>query len=138
MLRSAPGSCIPSRRLSGNRSLAYRIQFTRDGLKDAKALPRNVKNSLARELKAILARNPTSSSEALREPLAGWRTFHWGKYRVVFKLYDDLQIIAVAGIGKHSSHALQDIYKRLEELAQTGRLAEKIVAALRGFSESEK
>jgi mRNA-degrading endonuclease RelE of RelBE toxin-antitoxin system len=118
--------------------LAYRIQFTRDGLKDAKALPRNVKNSLARELKAILARNPTSSSEALREPLAAWRSFHSGKYRVVFKLFDDLRIIAVAGIGKHSSHALQDIYKRLEELAKTGRLAEKIVAALRGFSESEK
>src|SRR5439155_22719220 len=72
-----PGSCIPSRRLSGNRSLAYRIQFTRDGLKDAKALPRNVKNSLARELKAILARNPTSSSEALREPRAARRMAHF-------------------------------------------------------------
>src|SRR2546430_3284359 len=39
-------------------------------------------------------------------------------FRSVFKLYDDLQIIAVAGIGKHSSHAIQDIYKRLEELAK--------------------
>jgi len=138
MRRSAPGSCIPSKRLSGNRSLAYRIQFTRDGLKDAKALPKNVRNFLAKELNTILARNPKGSSEALREPLAGWRSFHSGKYRVVFKLYDDFQIIAVAEIGKHSSHALHDIYKRLEELAKTGRLAEQIVAALRGLSESEK
>jgi mRNA-degrading endonuclease RelE of RelBE toxin-antitoxin system len=117
--------------------LAYKIQFTRDGLRDARALPKNVKNSLAKELKTILARNPKGSSEALREPRTGWRSFHSGNYRVVFKLYDDLQIIAVAGIGKHSSHTLQDIYKRLEELAKTGRLAEKIVAALRRFSEPE-
>jgi len=117
--------------------LAYKIQFTRDGLRDARALAKNVKNSLAKELKTILARNPKGSSEALREPRTGWRSFHSGNYRVVFKLYDDLQIIAVAGIGKHSSHTLQDIYKRLEELAKTGRLAEKIVAALRRFSEPE-
>jgi mRNA-degrading endonuclease RelE of RelBE toxin-antitoxin system len=114
--------------------LAYEIQFTADGLKDAKLLPKGVRNSVAKQLKNKLARDPLSCSEELREPLAGWRSFHCGKYRVVFKLYKELQLIAVAGIGEHSSQPTQDIYRKLELLAKKGRLAEDILAALRGLS----
>lgn len=114
--------------------MAYRIQFTTDGLRDAKYLPKGVRNSLAKELKNKLARDPLSCSEELREPLAGWRSFHCGKYRVIFKLYEEMKLIAVAGIGQHSSQPTQDIYRKLELLAKRGRLAEDILAALRGFS----
>lgn len=113
--------------------MAFKIQFTSDGLKDAKSLPRGVRNSLAKDLKNKLAKDPLSSSEELREPLAGWRSFHCGKHRVIFKLYPKLKLIAVAGIGKHSSQATQDIYRKLELLAERGRLAEDILVALRGF-----
>jgi mRNA-degrading endonuclease RelE of RelBE toxin-antitoxin system len=113
--------------------LAYRIQFTADGLKDAKNLPKGIRNSLAKELKNKLAKDPMQCSEELREPLAGWRSFHCGKYRVIFKLYERIKLIAVAGIGQHSSQATQDIYRKLESLAKRGRLAEDILAALRGF-----
>ena len=113
--------------------MAYKIQFTADGLKDAKHLPESVRNSLARELKSKLAKDPLSCSEELREPLAGWRSFHCGKYRIIFKLYPKMKLIAVAGIGQHSSQATQDIYRKLELLAKRGRLAEDILAALRGF-----
>ncbi len=114
--------------------MAYTIQFTDDGLKDAKALPKNVKNSLAKEIRSKLAKDPVGCSEQLRKPLLGWRSFHYRKYRVVFRLYEDPKIIAVAGIGKHSSQATLDIYRKVEALAKTGRLAEGILAGLRGFS----
>jgi len=113
--------------------LAYKIQFTADGLKDAKHLPKGARNSLAKELKNKLAKEPLSCSEELREPLAGWRSFHCGKYRVIFKLYPQIKRIAVSGIGQHSSQATRDIYRKLELLAKRGRLAEDILAALRGF-----
>ena len=113
--------------------MAYKIQFTADVLKDAKHLPKGVRNSLAKELKNKLAKDPLSCSEELREPLAGWRSFHCGKYRVIFKLYEEMKLIAVAGIGEHSSQPTRDIYRKLELLAKRGRLAEDILAALRGF-----
>ena len=113
--------------------MAYKIQFTADGLNDAKHLPKGVRNSLAKELKNKLAKDPLSCSEELREPLAGWRSFHCGKYRVIFKLYKEMKLIAVAGIGEHSSQPTRDIYRKLELLAKRGRLAEDILAALRGF-----
>ncbi|MBZ5706874.1 MAG: type II toxin-antitoxin system RelE/ParE family toxin [Acidobacteriia bacterium] len=118
--------------------MAYRIQFTDDGLNDVKSLPKNVRNSLAKELKNKLAPDPVGCSEELRDPLAGWRSYHYGNYRVVFRFDQDLQIIAVAGIGKHSSQAVQDIYKKLELLAKQGRLAESVLATLRGFSAEKK
>ena len=114
--------------------MAYKIQFTADGLKDAKNLPKSVRNSLAKELKNKLAKDPLSCSEELRDPLAGWRSFHCGKYRVIFKLYNAMKLIAVAGIGQHSSQSAQDIYRKLELLAKRGRLAEDILAAFRSFS----
>jgi mRNA-degrading endonuclease RelE of RelBE toxin-antitoxin system len=114
--------------------LPYQIQFTADGLNDVKRLPKGVRNSIAKGLKNKLAIDPLSCSEELREPLAGWRSFHCGKYRVIFKLYEEMKLIAVAGIGAHSSQPTQDIYRKLEGLAKRGRLAENILAALRGFS----
>lgn len=114
--------------------MAYKIQFTADGLKDAKHLPKGVRNALAKELRNKLAKSPLICSQELRKPLAGWRSFHCGKYRVIFKLYEEMKLIAVAGIGEHSSQPTQDIYRKLELLAKRGRLADDILVALRGFS----
>ena len=116
--------------------MAYKIQFTADGLKDAKRLPKAVRNALAKELRNKLAKAPSTCSEQLREPLAEWRSFHCGKHRVIFKLYEEMKLVAIAGIGKHSSQPTQDVYRRLELLAKRGRLADDILAALRGFSTS--
>jgi len=118
--------------------LAYRIEFTKDGLEDAKALPKSVKNSLAKELKTKLAFHPTGCSEPLRPPLTGWRSFHYGKYRVIFKLYEDLEIVAIAAIGKHSSRTAEDVYRKLEVLARSGRLADGILATLLSFSDRKR
>jgi len=112
----------------------YQIQFTDDGLRDVKALPKHVRNTLSKELRNKLAKDPEGCSAMLREPLAGWRSFHSGKYRVIFRLYKDLKVIAVAGIGTHSSQATLDIYRKLELLAKRGRLAEGILTTLRLFS----
>jgi len=112
----------------------YQIQFTDDALQDVRALAKNVRNSLSKELRNKLAKDPEGCSEKLREPLTGWRSFHSGRYRVVFRLYKDIKVIAIAGIGTHSSQATQDIYRKLELLARRGRLAEDVLATLRLFS----
>ncbi len=107
-------------------------------MKDAKDLPKNVRNSIAKALKNKLVVDPLLCSEELREPLAGWRSFHCGKYRVIFKLYEQLKLIAVAGIGQHSAQPTRDIYRKLELLAKRGRLAEDMLAALRGSPAGEQ
>ncbi|MCI0407079.1 MAG: hypothetical protein L0191_00730, partial [Acidobacteria bacterium] len=70
----------------------------------------------------------------LREPLRGWGSFHFGENRVIYKIFDDLLAVGIAGVGKHNPDASLDIYRRLEAVAKTGRLAETILVTMKGLS----
>lgn len=112
----------------------YTLKFTGEGLADVKSLPKNIKNALAKALPKKLSVDPYRYSTELTEPLRGWRSFHWGKYRIVFKVYDDLKVIAIAGVGERLPQSKSDIYRKLEILANEGKLAESVLRVLRGFS----
>lgn len=112
----------------------YIIKFTDDGLADVKALPKNIKNALKAELVEKLATDPYNQSEGLLSVLKGWRSYCFGDYRVIFKVYDDLNAIGIAAIGKHDREAQKDVYKKLETLVIGGSLAEKMLIAMRGFT----
>lgn len=88
-------------------------------------------------MKAInekVAQDPLGCSTELREPLDGWRSFHFRNYRVVFKVYEDLLAIAIGGIGERLPQSQSDVYKHLEAIAAEGKLANRVLIALRGFS----
>lgn len=104
-------------------------KFTAAALEDVGRLPKNVRNALEREFSKRMLRDPITCSEALGEPLAGFRSYHFGKYRVVFRVYEHLNAIAVVGLGKKSSKP--NVYDKLEKLAATGKLAEKFLAAVK-------
>lgn len=118
----------------GRSELPYLVKFTDEGMADVGGLPKNIRNSLKKEIRGKLAVDPYGHSLELHEPLQGWRSFRYRNYRVVFKIYGDLRAIAIAGIGKRLPQSKSDIYKRLQTLATEGRLAEKILAGLRGFT----
>lgn len=115
--------------------MEYEIRLTDDGLADVKALRKNVKNHLGKEIKRLLTKDPNGNSLPLDPPLDKYRSCHIGDYRVIFYVADDLPAIAIAGVGKHSQEANKDIYKKLEAISASGQLAEKILATLRGFTD---
>ena len=110
------------------------LKFTDEGLADVKALPKNVKNALKKELQQTVALDPKGCAEPLIASLEGWFSFHYLEYRVVYKVFDDLPAVGIVGVGKHDRDATLDIYRKLEALAKTGKLAESVLATLRGFS----
>ena len=111
------------------------VKFTDEGLADVRKLPKGVKNALRKSILATIARDPYGCSRELEEPLRGWRSFHWRKYRVVFRIYDERKIVAIGGIGERLPQSHSDVYRRLEVLAAEGRLAEKVLLTLRRFSQ---
>jgi mRNA-degrading endonuclease RelE of RelBE toxin-antitoxin system len=111
----------------------YAIKFTGDGVRDLKSLPKNARNRLKKEVQSKLAKDPSACSDELRSPLQDWRSFHSGKYRVIFKVYSQPKVMVIAGIGEHSRRPERDMYRRLEVLVKQGKLAEKILATLRGL-----
>jgi mRNA-degrading endonuclease RelE of RelBE toxin-antitoxin system len=109
----------------------YLAKFSSGALEDIKALPKNTRNALKKQFQKVLLLDPVGCSEELAGQLTGFRSFHVGEYRVVFRVFEDLRSIAVVGVGRKSPPA--SVYKRLEILAQTGKLADTVLSTMRLF-----
>ena len=112
----------------------YIAQFTPEAVEDIRKLPKNVRNALKKAFEETLLKDPVGCSAELTEPLAGFRSFHFRNYRVIYRVYEDLSAIAIVGIGEKSSNPHSDVYKKLENLATTGKLADTVLKTLRLFS----
>ena len=111
----------------------YHVRFTTEAHSDVQALPKNVRNSLKKEIQKLAA-DPTGQSLELREPLRDWRSYHWRNYRIIFMVLEELETIAIAAVGKRLPGAQADIYRQLERLAREGKLAERILKTLRDIN----
>jgi len=109
----------------------YSSKFTSDAIEDVRALPKNARNRLKREFQKKIHQNPIDCSEPLIGPLAAFRSFHFLNYRVIYRVYEDLKVIAVVGIGKKDKAHFAEIYDRLERLAKSGKLADEFLRAIR-------
>ena len=116
----------------------YTLKFTEEGLSDVKALPKGDKQSLKAELLKKLTTNPRECGEALEPPLEGWYSFHYLEYRVIYRIYDDLLAVGIAGVGKHDKDVERDIYRRLESVMANGKLAESLLNNFRDFTSPPK
>jgi mRNA-degrading endonuclease RelE of RelBE toxin-antitoxin system len=112
----------------------YRSVFTDDALKDVKKLPKNVRNALKKEFEKKIHVNPFNCSEELSGILWHYRSFHYGNYRVVYRVFEDIRAVAVVGLGKKDKDYRTDFYKRLEDLAKRGRLADAVLETYRSIS----
>ncbi len=112
----------------------YIAQFIPEAVEDVKNLSKNLRNALKKEFEKTILKDPVGCSDALSEPLAGFRSFHFRDYRVVYRVYEDMNVIAVVGVGEKSAYRHSDVYKKLEKLASTGKLADTVLKNLRLFS----
>jgi mRNA-degrading endonuclease RelE of RelBE toxin-antitoxin system len=113
----------------------YVLKFTSEAVVDIRALiPKHLKGPLRKELLERVALDPLGCSHELRGLLEGYRSFAWQKYRVVYKVFDDLLAVAIVGVGLRSPDNTQNVYRKLEVLAQTGKLAQGLLFSLRGFA----
>ena len=116
----------------------YSSKFTPRALEDIQRLPKKVRNSLKREFTRKIHVHPVECSEPLSPPLEAFRSFHYRDYRVVYQVLEDLEIVAVVGIGRKDRHHQGEIYKRLEDLARSGKLAAAVLDTYRSISATDE
>jgi mRNA-degrading endonuclease RelE of RelBE toxin-antitoxin system len=116
----------------------YTSKFTTDALNNIKKLPRNARNALKREFKQKIHIDPIGCSEPLSGSLELFRSFHYGEYRVIYRVFDDIKAVSVVGIGKKDRNHQTEIYKKLEQLAQSGKLAAAVLDTYRSISANIK
>jgi addiction module RelE/StbE family toxin len=109
----------------------YVAKFTSYAKDDIKSLSRNVRNHLREQLEKVVCVNPAHCSDELTGPLAGFRSYHFEEYRIIYKIFEHSKEIAVLGIGKKNADHYAEIYKNLEGLAKAGKLADTVLTNLR-------
>jgi len=111
--------------------LPFELRYTSDAAAEIKALDGSVRNQLRKVLEKKLAVDPEGYGLPLRGSLAGYWKHQFGNHRVVYRIYSEHGIVVVCSVGVRKQGDAEDIYRQLESVAETGRLAEQLTSVLK-------
>lgn len=117
---------------------SFELRYTSDAAADIKALDGSVRNQLRRVLEKKLAIDPEGYGLPLRGSLAGYWKHQFGNHRVVYRIYSQHHVVVVCSVGVRKQGDAEDIYRQLESVAKTGRLAEQLASVLRNLLPAKK
>lgn len=117
---------------------SFELRYTADASSDIKALDGSVRNQLRRVLEKKLALHPEGYGLPLRGSLAGYWKHQFGNHRVVYRIYPEHRVVVVCAVGVRKQGDAEDIYRQLEAVATTGRLAAQLASVLRNLLPSKK
>jgi mRNA interferase RelE/StbE len=112
---------------------AFELRYTPDAAEEIKALDGSVRNQLRKVLEKKLAVDPEGYGLPLRGALAGYWKHQFGNHRVVYRIYLQHHVVAVCSVGVRKQGDAEDIYRQLESVVKTGRLAEQLASVLRNL-----
>lgn len=111
----------------------FELRYTSDAAADIKALDGSIRKQLRKVLEKKLAADPEGYGLPLRGALAGYWKHQFGNHRVVYRIYPDHHVVVVCAVGVRKERDAEDIYRQLESVAKTGRLAEQLASVLRNL-----
>jgi mRNA interferase RelE/StbE len=109
----------------------FELRFTLDAAAEIKALDGSVRNQLRKVLEKKLAVDPEGYGLPLRGSLAGYWKHQFGSHRVIYRTYPQHRVVVVCSVGVRKQGDAEDIYRQLESVAKTGRLAEQLTSVLK-------
>jgi mRNA-degrading endonuclease RelE of RelBE toxin-antitoxin system len=111
----------------------FELRYTRDAGADIKNLDGSVRNQLRKVLEKKLAIDPEGYGLPLRGPLANYWKHEFGNHRVVYRIYSEYKIVVICAVGARKQGDAEDIYRQLEAVAKTGRLAEQLASVIKNL-----
>jgi mRNA interferase RelE/StbE len=112
---------------------SFELRYTSDAAADIKSLDGSVRKQLRRVLEKKLAVDPEGYGLPLRGSLAGYWKHQFGNHRLVYRIYPEHHVVVVCGVGVRKQGDAEDIYRQLESVAKTGRLAEQLASVLKNL-----
>lgn len=116
----------------------FELRYIADAAADIKALDGSVRNQLRKVLEKKLALDPEGYGLPLRGSLAGYWKHQFGNHRVIYRIYPEHRVVVVCAVGVRKQGDAEDIYRQLESVARTGRLAEQLASVLSNLLPSKK
>jgi mRNA-degrading endonuclease RelE of RelBE toxin-antitoxin system len=116
----------------------FELRYTYDAASDIQALGGSVRQQLRKVLEKKLAVNPEGFGLPLRGSLAGYCEHQFGNHRIVYPIYPERRVLVVCAVGIRKQGDAEDIYRQLESVAKTGRLAEQLASVLKNLLPPKK
>ena len=110
---------------------AFQLRFTPDAAADIHGLDGSVRNQLRKVLEKKLAVNPEGYGLPLRGALANFWKHEFANHRVIYRIYPQLRVVAICAVGIRKQGDASDIYRQLEAVAKSGRLAGQLASVLK-------
>lgn len=108
----------------------FELRFTSDAAVDIKNLDGSIRRQLRKVLEKKLAINPEGYGLPLRGPLANYWKHQFGNHRIIYRIYPETRLVVVCAVGVRKQGDVEDVYRQLESLSKTGRLAEQLARVL--------
>lgn len=116
---------------SGAAAPRFELRFTADAAADIKGLDGSVRKQLRKVLEKKLAIDPEGYGLPLRGALTNYWKHEFGNHRIVYRIYPAQRVVAVCAVGVRKQGDVEDIYRQLESVAKTGRLAEQLADVIK-------
>lgn len=109
----------------------FELRYTPDAAADIKRLDGSIRKQLRKVLEKKLALDPEGYGLPLRGGLTGYFKHQFGNHRIVYRIYAEHCAVVICAVGVRKQGDAEDIYRQLESVARTGRLAERVAAVIK-------
>lgn len=116
---------------SGAATPKFELRYTADAAADIKGLDGSIRKQLRKVLDKKLAIDPEGYGLPLRGALTNYWKHEFGNHRIVYRIYPAQRVVAVCAVGVRKHGDVEDIYRQLESVAKTGRLAEQLADVIK-------
>jgi mRNA-degrading endonuclease RelE of RelBE toxin-antitoxin system len=109
----------------------FELRYAPDAATDIRGLDGSVRKRLRKVLEKKLAVDPEGYGLPLRGPLANYWKHEFGNHCIIYRIYHQHHVVVVCAVGVRKQGDAEDIYRRLESVAKTGRLAGQLASVLK-------
>jgi mRNA-degrading endonuclease RelE of RelBE toxin-antitoxin system len=117
---------------------AFELRYAQDAASDIQLLDGSIRKKLRKILEKKLAADPEGYGLPLRHPLTNYWKHEFGRHRIIYRIYKDHSTVVVCAVGIRKRGDAEDIYRQLESLAKTGRIAEQLASVLKEILRTKK
>ena len=65
--------------------------------------------------------------------LASYRKHEFSNHRIIYRIYPQQSVVVVCAVGVRKQGDVEDVYRRLESVVKTGRLAGQLALVLKNL-----
>ena len=111
----------------------FQLGYTEQAKQAITALDGSIRKQLRRILERKLAVSPYQHGKPLAGRLAGYWSHRFAAHRVIYRIYDDFQLVVICAVGSRREGNRADVYRQFKAIVDAGRAAQEVLNVLQGL-----